>query len=686
VGVSAAGTWLVAGAGAAASSASIYLLTLAVAAFAHRTPEPGPSGRNRLIVLVPAYNEEELLRRCLDSLRHQSYPADLYRIVVIADNCTDGTATVARLAGAEVLVRDDPSARGKGRALRWAMDALLAEPNPADALVVVDADSIAHPEMLRALEARMAAGADVVQGEYLVLHEPGTGSELREAAFLLFHRTRFAGREALGMSCSLVGNGMLFRRSVLEAHPWNAYIGAEDLEYTITLRLAGVKPRFAAAARVSGPSPGFGRPAAIQRMRWEGGRFQMVRTRLAGLVVAAFRSRDWSLLDAAADLAVPPLGLLVLITGAGGSLAAAGWAAHLTASWAVLPWAIAATGIVGYVVIGLRAARAPSSMYRALLAAPRFLLAKAGTYLRMTRGLRSDTWVRTERPGERPVTGRVDVCGVPIDVVDQAQAAERIMSAVTNRTFLQVATVNLQFLVTARRRPAVRRALNESGLNVADGAPVVWLARVLGRRLPGRIAGADLVPALLPLAAASGARVFLLGAGEGVAREAADVLTRRHPGLVVSGTLCPPRTSLEEMDNEAIIAEIARAGADILLVALGHPKQDLWIAGTRDALPVSVAIGVGGTLDLIAGRVGRAPRSLQRIGLEWLYRLAREPHRLAGRYLACAAWLFAVFLPLATWQRIVVGTETHIGGLAAMSVAATEPTIAADGEPSAVPS
>jgi exopolysaccharide biosynthesis WecB/TagA/CpsF family protein len=423
-------------------------------------------------------------------------------------------------------------------------------------------------------------------------------------------------------------------------------------------------------------------------MRWEGGRFQMVRTRLAGLVVSAFRSRDWSLLDAAADLAVPPLGLLVLITGAGGTLAAAAWAAHLTATWAMLPWAIAAAGIAGYVVIGLRAARAPSSMYRALLAAPRFLLAKAGTYLRMTRGLRSDTWVRTERPGEvaRPAGGRVDVCGVPIDVVDQAQATDRIMSAVANRTFLQVATVNLQFLVTARRRPAVRRALDESGLNVADGAPVVWLARVLGRCLPGRIAGADLVPALMPLAAATGARVFLLGAADGVAREAADVLTRRHPGLVVSGTLCPPLTSFEEMDNEAIIAAIAEAGADILLVALGHPKQDLWIAATREALPVSVAIGVGGTLDLIAGRVDRAPRSLQRIGLEWLYRLAHEPHRLAGRYLACAAWLFAVFLPLVTWQRLVVGSQAHIGGLAAMSVAATESTVAAEGEPSAVAS
>jgi exopolysaccharide biosynthesis WecB/TagA/CpsF family protein len=423
-------------------------------------------------------------------------------------------------------------------------------------------------------------------------------------------------------------------------------------------------------------------------MRWEGGRFQMVRTRLGGLVVSAFRSRDWSLLDAAADLAVPPLGLLVLVTGAGGALAAAGWAAHLTATWAILPWAIAAAGIVGYVVIGLRAARAPSSMYRALLAAPRFLFAKAGTYLRMTRGLRSDTWVRTERPGEviRQSAGRVDVCGVPIDVVDQAQATERIMSAVASRTFLQVATVNLQFLVTARRRPAVRRALDESGLNVADGAPVVWLARVLGRRLPGRIAGADLVPTLMPLAAASGARVFLLGAADGVAREAAEVLTRRHPGLVVSGTLCPPLTSLEEMDNEAIIAEIARSGADILLVALGHPKQDLWIAAMSDALPVSVAIGVGGTLDLIAGRVGRAPRSLQRIGLEWLYRLAREPHRLAGRYLACAAWLFAVFLPLVTWQRLVVGSQHHIGGLAAMSVATTDSTVGAEGEPSAVPS
>ena len=669
------GTVLLALAGGPVALASLYLLALAIAALRPRAEPVAGGAESELVVLVPAHDEEALLPRCIASLLAQDYPADRYRIVVIADNCTDATAAAARAAGVEVLVRDEPDRWGKGRALRWAMDRLLAEPKPCDAIAVVDADSLADPGLLRALQTELARGAEATQADYAALGASGPGGALRQAAFLLFHRVRFTGRAALGLPCTLVGNGMMFRRELLERLPWNAFTGAEDLEYSTDLRTAGVRPQFAAAAHVAGPAPGLGRGAATQRMRWEGGRFHVVRTRLPRLVGAALRQRDPWLADAALDLAIPPLGLLAMLGIVGGAAALAAGLTGIVRLWAGATWWASSLLLGAYVLVGLRAARAPASLYLALLQTPRFLVAKLGTYLRMTRGLGADRWERTQRPEDASATAagedarpdvapapqRVNVCGVPVDIVDESQAAQRLMAVMGSGAALQVSTVNLQFLVTARRLPGVRRALNGTGLNVADGAPVIWLARLLGRRLPARVAGADLVPTLLRLAALRGARVFLLGGADGVAAEAAAVLRRTIPGLQVTGAHEPPIAPLEDMADDEIIARIQEAGADILLVGLGHPKQDLWIARNRDRLPVSVAIGVGGTFDLIAGRFRRAPRWARRSGLEWVFRLLQEPRRLGLRYAACAAWLLGVLVPVAAWQRLV-GVPTMVAG------------------------
>jgi N-acetylglucosaminyldiphosphoundecaprenol N-acetyl-beta-D-mannosaminyltransferase len=141
-----------------------------------------------------------------------------------------------------------------------------------------------------------------------------------------------------------------------------------------------------------------------------------------------------------------------------------------------------------------------------------------------------------------------------------------------------------------------------------------------------------------------GARVFLLGGENGVAAETADRLTAQYPTLVVAGTYEPPRASIEAMNNDEILARIDEARPDVLLVALGHPKQERWIDMHRDRLPVSVAIGVGCVFDLIAGRTKRAPRWMQVAGLEWFYRLVQEPRRLFGRYVVDAAWLVPIIV------------------------------------------
>ena len=243
------------------------------------------------------------------------------------------------------------------------------------------------------------------------------------------------------------------------------------------------------------------------------------------------------------------------------------------------------------------------------------------------------------------------VTGIPIDAVDMPGAVSRMMSAAGSPTTLHVCTVNLHFLVTAQRDPEVRAILRSSGLNLADGAPVLWLARLLGHRLPGRVTGADLLPALMSAAAAAGARVFLLGGEAECVAEARRRLERRHPGLVVCGTYQPPVTAVERMESDDILRHVAASRADILLVALGHPKQERWIARNRARLTVGVAVGVGCSLELVAGRRSRAPRWMQDRGMEWLYRLAHEPRRLLPRYAAGAGWLLLVLVPRALSAR-----------------------------------
>ena len=389
------------GTGSAVAVAGLSLLGLAIASFAYREPLFGPAPRTRLVVLVPAHNEEALIGRCLASLRAQIYPQSLVSVVVVADNCTDNTAWLAHQAGAEVLIRHDPRRRGKGHALRWAMDQMTGAARP-DAFVVVDADSVADPRLLAGLASMYETGAEAAQAEYLVSSDDESSPRvrLRAAAFLLFHRVRFAGRAALGLPCSLVGNGMLFAGDLIERHPWDAFTGAEDLEYSVKLRLAGVRPVFAGSALVRGPVPASRRAAQRQRERWEGGRLHVVRTSLP-TVLRRIAHGQLALADLAVDLATPPLGLLATLSAGGATLAVGLWSAGLTSAWTVLPWVAAALAVAGYVVLGLRAAGAPARVYLDLLSAPRFLVEKLLGTAGVLRSRPAEMWVRTERPNER---------------------------------------------------------------------------------------------------------------------------------------------------------------------------------------------------------------------------------------------------------------------------------------------
>ncbi|MGQ9584457.1 MAG: WecB/TagA/CpsF family glycosyltransferase [Anaerolineae bacterium] len=205
-----------------------------------------------------------------------------------------------------------------------------------------------------------------------------------------------------------------------------------------------------------------------------------------------------------------------------------------------------------------------------------------------------------------------------------------------------VVTVNPEFIVHARGDEVFRQVLNGADLALADGYGVVWASRVLGCSLPERVAGVDTMQRLCAWAAEVGWPVFLLGASPGVAERAAAVLVQEHPALQVAG--CHAGSPRPE-EEEGIVERVRGSGAKILFVAYGAPRQDLWIARNLPRLGVSIAVGVGGSFDFIAGIVPRAPEWMQRWGLEWLYRLARQPWRWR-RMLALPR-----FAGLVLWER-----------------------------------
>ena len=222
------------------------------------------------------------------------------------------------------------------------------------------------------------------------------------------------------------------------------------------------------------------------------------------------------------------------------------------------------------------------------------------------------------------MSGRVDVLGVGFDRVHLAAAVERILRRLDagERTF--VITANPEFVMLARREPELAHLARDAHLVVADGSGIVAASRLLGDPLP-RVPGRLLVDALVPHLAQRHSPIFFLGAGPGVAERAAAELRRRAPGLVVAGVHAG---SAEPEQDAASVARVRDTTAQILFVAYGMPKQERWVARNLAALPaVRPAIGVGGVFDQLAGVQKVPPAALHAVGLEWLWRLAREPWR-----------------------------------------------------------
>jgi exopolysaccharide biosynthesis WecB/TagA/CpsF family protein/anti-anti-sigma factor len=255
----------------------------------------------------------------------------------------------------------------------------------------------------------------------------------------------------------------------------------------------------------------------------------------------------------------------------------------------------------------------------------------------------STTW---PSPGSRPP---ISILGVRFDNVTISETLDRIETMIASRRPHYVVTANVDFVVQAQTDIELRRIFFEAHLVLCDGTPLVWASRLLGNPLRERVAGADIVPLLIERAEQKSYRLFFLGAAPESIERAVANMRNRHPGLNICGFYSPPFNQLLEMNHDEIRKRILEAQPDILLVSLGCPKQEKWVAMNYRTLGVPVTIGVGATIDFLAGQVRRAPVWMQRSGLEWIFRLLQEPRRLYRRY-SKDIWVFGRRLSFQLWQ------------------------------------
>lgn len=387
---------LLAALGVPVFGAVLYLLLLTALSGKITSPEPRSLTR-RFRVVVPAHDEAEGIASTIESLLSVAYPCELFDVLVVADNCSDDTAARARAAGALVIERQDAVQRGKGYALLHAFERL---PEGLDAVAVIDADTVVSRNLLSAFSARLDAGASAVQADYAV-RNPDASWRTRLLAIALgsFHVVRSRGRERLGLSCGLRGNGMCFATSVLRAVPHEAFSIVEDVEYGIRLGEAGHRVHYADEAHVYGEMVSSARAARSQRDRWEGGRVALRRRHAGRLLRAGMRRHDRVLLDLGLDLVVPPLSRLAVLAVLGvlSSALAARVAGGFALSLSV--WGGAVMGIVAYVLRGWSVSGTGVRGLLDLLSAPAYVAWKLTA---RPRGAGPEAeWIRTERETEQ---------------------------------------------------------------------------------------------------------------------------------------------------------------------------------------------------------------------------------------------------------------------------------------------
>ena len=372
---------------------ALYLLANTVASFFFRKEEPSSNRFLNIGVLIPAHNEGKAVKDTVENVFRCDYPANRLEIFVIADNCDDDTSEHAHHAGATVFERFDSINRGKGQALDWFLKNNHESYRTMDAITIIDADVTPDINYLREISASLSiTGIDIVQA-YNGVNNPQAGwrPALVDAAFNVFNHLRLAGAFTLSGSAMLKGNGMAFRTPVLERYGWPCHSIVEDLEFTLRLLEDNLPIHFNPDAIVRSEMVTKGKNAKSQRNRWESGRFELVKSWSGNLLKHFITTGNAKFLYAWADLALPPLALLVLIF-----IPATISGMFLGGAWA---WIGASYWIITllYLISGQIQRKAPLSTWLSLLVAPVYILWKIPIYLKMLIGRDRSAWVRTAR-------------------------------------------------------------------------------------------------------------------------------------------------------------------------------------------------------------------------------------------------------------------------------------------------
>jgi len=359
----------------------------------------------RFAILVPAHNEELTIDRALRSFRELEYPPDRFDVHVVADNCTDDTAGVVRRSGFNVHERFDPVAPGKGPALNWLFEQLQDSGCDADIIVIVDADTTLDPGFLLAMAQVFGRGTRAAQGYYSVRDaESNTAAALRFAALACRHHLRPLGRQRLGGTCGLYGNGMAFEAELLKGRQWSGHL-TEDAEFQLDLLLDGERVTYVPAALLEAEMPQTLRDSTTQNERWELGRLQLARRYIPvlgrrtlnepGPLRAAYMDAIW-------DQLLPPLSVMAaadVASIAGSTIHALLRPGRLSRMNLVLASSCCVV-LAGHALSGLRSVGAPRATYTVLLRAPQMIVWKVTLWLRVLRRPSSVDWRRTKRNAE----------------------------------------------------------------------------------------------------------------------------------------------------------------------------------------------------------------------------------------------------------------------------------------------
>lgn len=389
------------GASIAVAVPSAYLVLLTAAAAPRTRSVPVERvGRPRFAVCIPAHDESTVVAATVRALVEQKYPSESFDVHVVADNCLDDTAVIARTAGATVHVRTDLVDPGKGPALNWLFTRLDA--TGYDGVVFIDADTIADSGFLAAMAHAFDRGVDVAQGHYATLDpERSPTVAFRYAALACRHHLRPLGRNRLGASCGLYGNGMAFRPEIVRHHPWSGHL-VEDAEMQSALLLEGIAITYVPDAVVRAEMPDSLEASVTQHQRWEVGRMQLIKRFVPPVLrrsVTGGVQRRRVYVDAALDHLTPPLSVLVMLQLIVGLFGVVGSVLgdRPRSNRVILSSALSGAAVVTHVLVGLRLVRAPASVYRSLLSTPRMVLWKISMLKKSFGSADSMVWTRTKR-------------------------------------------------------------------------------------------------------------------------------------------------------------------------------------------------------------------------------------------------------------------------------------------------